>query len=348
MPRKKLPPRLYLRSGRAPGWVIKDGPREVRTGYGPECSEEAPQLLEALGDYITSRIDRSRGPQTPERMMIGDVLALYITEHAPSTADPLRLTYAVDALSPFFGDLPVSSIKGATCRRYSKSRGVSSGTVRRELGCLRAALVYCESEGYLTHAPAVWLPEKPESKDRWLTRNEAAKLLRAARAEPKARHLCRFILLALYTGTRKTAILRLQWQPNTMGGHVDLTRRLLYRRSAFTRVTKKRQTPARLPRQLLGHLRRWESLSVQHVVEYDGGPVLSIKRAWATACKRAGIKDATPHTLKHTAVTWAMQKGVDKWQAAGFFGTTYETLERNYAHHHPDFQREAVEAMERK
>ena len=56
----------------------------------------------------------------------------------------------------------------------------------------------------------------------------------------------------------------------------------------------------------------------------------------------------TPHTLKHTAVTWSMQRGGDKWDKAGFFGTTFETLERTYAHHHPDYQASAVEAMERK
>ena len=41
MPRKEFPHRLYLRTGRSPGCVIQDGPREVRTGYGPECREEA-------------------------------------------------------------------------------------------------------------------------------------------------------------------------------------------------------------------------------------------------------------------------------------------------------------------
>ena len=29
-----------------------------------------------------------------------------------------------------------------------------------------------------------------------------------------------------------------------------------------------------------------------------------------------------------------MQRGIDKWEAAGFLGMTIETLERNYARHH--------------
>ncbi len=273
-------------------------------------------------------------------MTVNDALSYYGTEHAPNTADPARIGYAIAALAPFWGELPVSAIKGATCRRYTATRGVGVGTVRRELGTLRAALRHCEREGYLTAAPAVWLPPRPPGKDRWLTRDEAARLVKAAPP-----HLRRFILIALYTGTRKTAILRLQFTPNTSGGWVDLERGLLYRRSSFDRETKKRQPPVKIPRQLLGHLRRWERLSRQHVVEFRGKPVGSLKRAWATAS--AGL-DATPHTLRHTAITWAMRYGVMIADAAGFFGVSIETLERVYLHHHPDYQASAVEAMERK
>lgn len=56
----------------------------------------------------------------------------------------------------------------------------------------------------------------------------------------------------------------------------------------------------------------------------------------------------TPHTLRHTAITWAMQNGAQKWDVAGYFGVSMETLERTYGHHHPDYQATAVEAMERR
>lgn len=348
MPRRKLPPRLHLRAGKSPGWIIIDGPREIRTGFGPEHSGDADELWQALADYRARRSARPRGSRTPDRMMIGDVLTLYGEEHAPTTAAPERIGYAIKALEPFWAGQPVSAIKGATCRRYLKERGVADGTVRRELGCLRAALVYCEEDGYLTHALKVWLPEAAPSKNRWLTRDEAAKLLRAARGLQRGRHLARFILIALYTGTRRDAILRLQWNPNTEGGHVDLKHGLLFRKSAFARRTKKRQTPVKIPRPLLAHLRRWRGHSRQHVVEYNGMPVRAIRHAWEAACARAGLDDVTPHTLRHTAATWLMQRSTEKWAAAGFLGMSMETLERVYGHHHPDFQKSAVEAMERK
>ena len=56
----------------------------------------------------------------------------------------------------------------------------------------------------------------------------------------------------------------------------------------------------------------------------------------------------TPHTLRHSAITWAMQRGVKLAGAAGFFGVSMETLERVCWHHHPGYQASAVEAMGRK
>jgi integrase len=73
-----------------------------------------------------------------------------------------------------------------------------------------------------------------------------------------------------------------------------------------------------------------------------------VKKGFAAACMRAAVDDVTPHTLKHTAITWAMQNRIDLWQAAGFFATSVPTLIRVYGHHHPDHMREAAETIGRR
>ena len=276
--------------------------------------------------------------------MIADALSIYGEDHAPHTADPARIGYAIEALLRFWADLPVSAVTGATCRRYVKERPAGTGTARRELGTLQAALRYCEAEGHLLGgAPRVTLPPKPPARDRWLTVAEAARLLRAA-----SPHLRRFILVGLYTGTRRDAILALGWEPHPAGGWIDLAGGVLYRRGDGQVETRKRQTPARMPAKLLHHCRRWQAMGGRWVVQHRGARVGSIKTAWNAAVRRAGLEDVTPHTLRHTAITWAMQRGVRIEDASAFFGISPEELRRTYWHHHPDFQAEAADAMSRR
>jgi hypothetical protein len=50
-------------------------------------------------------------------------------------------------------------------------------------------------------------------------------------------------------------------------------------------------------------------------------------------------------TLRHTAATWLMQAGVDRWEAAGFLGMSVEMLDRVYGHHHLNHLRKAAHAI---
>jgi integrase len=165
---------------------------------------------------------------------------------------------------------------------------------------------------------SVVLPDKSEGRDIWLTRNQAAGLIRAAwranqimqdRRTKRAvgRHLARFILVGLYTGSRSGAICGAALMPTIGRGHVDLERGVFYRRAVGARETKKRQPPVRLPDRLLAHLRRWHRLGIaKHaVVEWNGKPVRSVRKAFDAAVKAAGLNGLgiTPHILRHTSAT---------------------------------------------
>jgi integrase len=228
-----------------------------------------------------------------------------------------------------------------------KTRPVEAATVRRELGTLRAAVNHCHREGYLTAAPPVTLPDRPAASDRWLTRDEAARLLRAALRSQRGRHLARFILIGVYTGTRKSAILGLEFAPNTRGGWIDVEQGLLYRRPVGKAETAKRTPPARMPDRLLAHARRWQRLG-RYPVEYQGGKVADIKTAWAAISEEAGLPGIVPHVLRHTAITWALQGGAAIWDAAGYFGASVQSIQDTYGHHSPNHQESARNAMDRR
>ena len=249
MPRKSAGAKLYQRTkGRGAGyWVIRDGGRFVSTG-----TRDRREAESKLAAYIAQR-DRPAGPSTPDRLTVADVLDIYGREHAPTVRAPETIGYSIKALLSLLGALPVGSISGEVCRRYAKSRDRSPGTTRREMGVLQAAINYAHAEGYLTAPVKVKLPTVPAARDRWLTRDEAARLLRAAYRNPKAKHLARFILVALYTGTRSDAILRLGFMPNTVGGWVNVDKGVLYRRAAGEVESKKRTPPAYLSRARCSH-----------------------------------------------------------------------------------------------
>ena len=116
--------------------------------------------------------------------------------------------------------------------------------------------------------------------------------------------------------------------------------------AAMARRTNKRQTPAPIPRQLLAHLWRWSRAGGTHVV---GADVLSVKTGWTRMRRDAGLgADVVPHILRHTAITWGMQRGMSIEDASGFFGVSVETLQRTYWHHSPAYMASAKTAMERR
>lgn len=360
MPSRAKGARLFWREDRE-HWEIrdtKDGKR-VRIATGTGCRQQAE---DTLADYIGEKHGPTGGPAQAQDLSISQAIAYYLEEHAPTTAAPERLIAAVKPLDAFWGDLPVSAIRGATCRKYARERGRADGTIRRELNVLQAALNHCLREGYLLSAPKVVRPPRPPAKERWLTRREAAWLLRAARnLNRDGQHLADFILCGLYTGSRKQTILTLHINLLSLtGGHVDTVNGLIYRRPGAKSETKKRQPPARLPAKYLAHLRRQAAHGRNYVVEdYKGRRIGDIKTGWNKARLLAtdlaakhgiaiNLSDVTPHTLKHTAITWALQRGATMWDVAGYFGTSVETIERVYAHHAPNHMQSAVEAMNRR
>jgi integrase len=246
-------------------------------------------------------------------------------------------------LTDFFGKKYLSDINGQLCRAYARSRE-SQSSARHDLEDLRAAINHHRLEGLHNSIHSVVLPPKDKPRERWLTRAEVAKLIRAAWRfkEPYNRkrskvHLARFILIGVYTGTRAGVITQtsLQWEPGRP--YFDLDRGIYYRRPENAAETRKRRPTVPIPPRLLAHLRRWKRLGAQYVVEWNGRPIKRIDESFRFLVSEVGLEGRViPHTLRHTCATWLMQGGTEHWKAAGFLGMTLATLEATYGHHHPD------------
>lgn len=356
------------------GWFIRDGQKFISVGSG-ETSRERAEI--ALATYINEKYQpaRERG-RDPDQILIADVVNVYLTDVAIKHARPGETAARIETILDFFGERMLGEVNGKLCRDFI-ARSSTEAAARRQLEDLRSAINYYHKEGYAASAPKVTLPDKAQRRERWLTRSEAASLIWAAwrmsqrgpsgdgSLRRTGRHLARFMLVALYTGTRSAAICGAAIRPTEGQGYVDLERGVFYRRAEGAKETKKRQPPVRLPERLLAHLRRWATteleihtkgraksknigrkISQDFVVEWNGKPVDSIKKGFRSARKIAGLgEDVTPHIFRHTAATWLMMAGTDVWQSAGFLGMTVETLVQTYGHHHPDFQIDAAEKI---
>jgi len=356
-------------------WVIRDGSRKISTGCAAQDRHDAERQV---GEYLANKYqpNRTRG-RHPSQILIADVLAIYLNDVAPRHARENETKQRILTLDSWWAERTLADVNGANCRAYvefrtahpwksakpkktgNAPRMVTAAAARRELEDLRAAINHHRREGLCSEIVSVVLPARAIPRERWLTRSEAARLLWAAwRARQLmrdndtrravGRHVARFILVGLYTGTRSSAICGAALMPTIGRSHVDLDGGVFYRRVIGRRQTKKRQPPVKLPPRLLAHLRRWKRLGLARkaAIEWNGAPVQSVRKGFEAAVKAARLSaDVTPHILRHTCATWLMQDGVSLWDAAGFLGMTVQQLEQTYGHHHPDFQREAAEAL---
>jgi integrase len=365
MPPPGKGPRLWLRPARrdkrgrvthAPHWLILDGSHQESARCGQHDRRGAETVL---ADYIVRKhLAETSRPRDPAYTPVADVLARYARDVAPRHARPTETAMRTEALLAFFGDKTLSQINGDLCRAYAAKRSTLAAA-RRELEDLRAAINHHRREGLCSEVVEVLLPPARPGRERWLTRGEAARLIRAAwsyrevqRGHPTGRrsrqHVARFILVALYTGTRASAVTGAALQPTPGHGFIDLEHGVFYRRPAGRLETKKRSPPVPLPPRLLSHLRRWKRRGQHFAVEWNGEPVKGIWKAFTKTVRAAGLgADVTPHTLRHTAATWLMQAGVDMWQTAGYLGMTVEMLSQRYGHHHPDHLSGARDAFSR-
>jgi integrase len=306
-------------------WFENGRERLRSTGTADSRAAEA-----TLAEFIRERQrrDRSGQPRDPGEVSIAEVLDLYGVEHAPNTADPARIGCAISALLPFWGEKMASDVTKQACRDYATARGKKDATLRRELGTLRAALNFAVTEKVLTQAPFVLLPEKPEGKDRWLTRPEAARLLNAARTgrSDVRLYLPLFVALGLYTGARKEALLSLRWP------QIDFERRRINftkkaddeGQVAGRRRTNKRRAHIPIPARLLTFLRlahKRRMSDIGFVIHDKGSPIKDIGGAWdgnpeqktvqgsfGRACKRAGLPEVSP---QHRGVAGALGRAHD-------------------------------------
>lgn len=290
-------------------------------------------------------------PEPPAAPSIGAILDGYLQDRRGHVASIATLEYACAALRRHLGDLLPENITTPVARDYARRRReegyqvgsartlrtkpVADSTVTREIVTLRAAIRWAIGEKWLTadQEPTIEAPGSAPPRERWLSRDEATRLLDACQTF----HVRLFVALGLYTAARRSAILELTWSK------VDLDAGLI---DFGPGVGNKRRAVVPISAALRPYLvTAFESRTSEFVVEFGGRQVTDVKTGFAAACRRAGIAGVTAHTLRHTAATWAAMRGVPMDEIARMLGDSVRTVERVYAKYGPNYLRRAVEAV---
>lgn len=349
MPRKSQGPRLA--QNKYGVWEIRWV--ENRVSKRQSTKETLRSKAEkALAKFLLNTAEE-RGVPT-----IANVLDKYKTEHVyPKNEAIERAEVAIAVLTKAVGKLPVNQFSIEKQRRYIQARmdgkvngrKVQSSTIRRELNVLIAAINHARKHGRLapTAVPYIALPEGGAPRDLWLTADEADFWLETAREVGERAHL--FSAIALYAASRKRAIETLRWSTQ-----VHLGRGLIDFNTPGRKQTKKRRPVVPIADELLPILEAaHEKRTTDYVLGHPGSVRKTMNTLAAAAVERAKkqpdrfpdwqkFAKVTPHTLRHTCATLMAQAGVSMWQIAGMLGDTLATVEKNYAHHHPDFLRDAA------
>lgn len=278
---------------------------------------------QALADFRRSLVRQAE--------TVGEIVAAYLAEKDKTAAAAQRLHEAWKPMAPHFAALRPDQVDRSTCRAYTASRlktGVGPGTIRKELSTLRAALRWYDPQ---TKA-VLELPSAPPPRERWLSPDEARALITACGSP----HVRLFVVLALTTAARKEAILDLPWE------RVDFERGIIRLGDGIGRRKGRATVPLHdLARPYLMEARR--AALTDSVIEHDGRAVGSIRKGFERAVARAGLRDVTPHVLRHSAAVWMAEAGTPMTEIAAYLGHSDSRItERVYARFSPDYLRKAA------
>jgi len=173
------------------------------------------------------------------------------------------------------------------------------------------------------------------SRLRFLSQDEIKALLN--NCEP---HLYQIVFTALNTGMRKSEILNLKWE------NIDLNYDLILLEK--TKNGERREIPINEPlKKLFKQLITKRRLDTEYVFvnPETGKRYIDLKRSFATACKKAGIRDFHFHDLRHTFASQLVMNGVDLKTVQELLGHKDIKMTLRYAHLSQAHKKEAVKLL---
>lgn len=323
------------RIGRLKGRFVitwRDG-QGRRHRYRLDAKDKSGAEIEAPGIYAT--LTRPKGTT------VAELWNAYLADRA-GRAIAGNMPFSWRVLKDRFGSMPAGSITIEDCRAHTAARrkaGIKNGTIATELGRLRMVLRWAEKRGMIERAPAIERPSPPKRQDRHLTREQCRKMIEAATFP----HIKLFIIAVLATGARSAALRELTWD------RCDFERGLIYLQNPDIDRPHKGRATVPMNRALRAALLDARSGAISdHVIEWAGQPVGSVKRGLKSTAKAAGIAGSVyPHLFRHSAAVHMAESGISMEEIAQYLGHEDVSVTRKiYARFSPDYLQKAASTLQ--
>lgn len=262
--------------------------------------------------------DASSSPDFRARVPFDSIADSFFAKYCQGKKSERRYENSLVHLRAFFGNKLFSNITPLDIEEYKGRRlaetyerkevkHYSKACINRELAALKRMLSWAEDIAEISipmPIKKIKLFSKKEAehpRERILSDEEQAILLTKAPS-----HLKPIILTALWTGMRLGEILSLQWTDLRLSARLPE----IVVRGENSKSGKTRKIPIipKLSRVLAALPRTTDYVFFNPETKK---PWTSIKRSFGTARRRAKIKDARFHDLRHTFATMCIEHGVD-------------------------------------
>jgi integrase len=228
-------------------------------------------------------------------------------------------------------DLSIAQLENFVHKRLQEpspnriGKTIAPKTVKEEISLLRNILNRALRHEIISKIPVAYFPsvKVDNVRKRIFTDDEYQRLLEACPL-----WLCRIVIMAYWTGMRQREIIQLEWNA------VDLKTGFIRLKAAQTKTDEARsvrlspqviQMMKEIPRTL--HTRNVFLSVTQKPIRRWGSYQ---KKVWNESLKRAGIKDAVFHDLRHDFVTKAMRRGNPAYLVMKQVGHKSDAMLRRY------------------
>jgi integrase len=268
-----------------------------------------------------------------ERTTFEDLAAMLVNDYRANGRRSLdRAEDSIEHLRARMAGVRACDVTADRVTAYVAARredGAANATINRELSALKRMLRLEEVAGKVVQRPIISLLRERNTRTGFFEEPEFRAVVNYLPEDLRA-----LFEVAYLTGWRvKSELLTRQW------AHVDFRNGWLRLEPGETKNDEGRMFPLTPMLRAVLERQRERTEAFQRstgeiypaVFHREGRPIKSFRRAWLTACRRAGLTGRIPHDFRRTAVRNLERAGVPRSTAMKMVGHKTETIYRRYA-----------------